>query len=1078
MADNAQIHFAYLQLYSRFAPFGGVSEVDKLAATLANFNTQGILPLAAALTDTFSLAAFPLWQRLLQEEGLSAIAGAEVGLCWSERGLPFALLLLAESQEGFSNLCRLLTAGLASGDSAPLTASLNLETLARYKKGLIAIAPYYGGPVTAALQQGKNSEGRARAQALREMFGPEHFYIGAPPLAAQPQPQTISEQLDERKLTKEVVRLNAALVKLSRDLGIGLVGTGEARYATPEEARAYTTLRGRLQRALGAQYPPALLQQEKAASAEWLYSPQPNRPVDELHLRTPEELLAHYNEADWPGATTNNRLIAARCLAWQKPGQDYLAQLRERCEAALPGFYPENPPLELLHSELERIGELRLATSLLAAAQLAEKAEAAQVIVPRRLGGSLVARLLKLTEQEPVADFSFEAYTNGRPLRLEVGQAGRTRALHTLNAGGVWRAAPLALPGETGELALLHPRQVLVSLDGPLGEVVALQPARAESGVETGAQAGPLAPEGCARLEISESSNVSRLQLALDLLNRWRSDAGEAALSPADLLLANPEAVLEAGSQERALLLNRLESLRSHYPAAYYAAAMTLAATDNARLAVLSDLARQAGLKVLPPDLPTSEVNFAVEGLAPTTIRAGLISVLDGETARHVVDARQAAPFAGLDDLIKRVPLTALQIERLSWSGALDAFGKRENLAAAAQALEVTGQAWQEYLEATAAEESKAAQQSAADSGAQLSLFDMFAFEAVTPPPPREKPGPVELPEVAPASPLERLRRSFQALGFLTAEHPLWNHQTPTGADTSRENPTPLSQLEDLAGESHPLLVVGLVTAIRRVPVVLSGEQGQGEELIVLRLEDFSGQAELLVPRDTPAEGFELAEGVALAARARAISETEPGNSQAQSHTVLVAVALAPYQPESGVPVFATSPTEEDPELAALLAAVEAEPSGATPAGQVSAETGTPIPHEDENWASSLFESLGIGHNGTPAEPAPQQTPGKGRSNGSKGGAAQRQPQRVRRVHIHFPVTENEDEEWNLMDKLRQVLREFAGEDAVTLYMPQPDGSVLRLEPQSLFVNYNDSFATAVMALLGPDSVRLEERIL
>src|SRR5690349_12485108 len=104
MGGRVQFQLAYLQIHSHFSPFGGVSEIEDLAGTLEKLNPDAAMPVAAALTDTFSLAGFPLWHRLLSGTGVTPLAGAEVGVTFGERSLPFSLLLLVESQAGYANL--------------------------------------------------------------------------------------------------------------------------------------------------------------------------------------------------------------------------------------------------------------------------------------------------------------------------------------------------------------------------------------------------------------------------------------------------------------------------------------------------------------------------------------------------------------------------------------------------------------------------------------------------------------------------------------------------------------------------------------------------------------------------------------------------------------------------------------------------------------------------------------------------------------------------------------------------------------------------------------------------------------
>ena len=1017
--------FAYLQVHSRFSPFGGLSEVEALADQLLALTNDGT-PVAAALTDTFSLAAYPWWSRALRGSAVTSLAGAEIGVNMGGP-VPYSLLLLVENTTGWANLSRLISAGLLKAGDTPLTASVDLETLAHHRSGLIAIAPYSGGPVMAALLNNKAQEGRGRAQQLLDIFDSEHFFIGAPPLAAQPQPQTIDQQWEERK-----IKANAALVKLSRDLKIGLVGTGEARYALPEESLPYTTLRHRLQRALSAQYPSTSVQ-NSAFGQDWLYGFQAGRPTADLQLYSIAALVAHYNERDWPGALSNNLQIATRCAGWQDQ-PDALTVLQRYCEEKAAEQAIDHYRLE---TELKLVGELDLAGPLLAAQRLVNDAgKYGQIVIPRQLEGSLVAYLLDLTGTAGTDPFEFEAYAGGRPLRLEVGQAGRDRLLGTLNNESLndWKALQLAITTEPGELPTLHPRQLLVSLDStaPLNDLVPLQPAQAERGLALGTQCGPLAPAGSARVEVGESNGVTRLQLALDILNEWRTRNEQPLLQLAEIPLEN----LAAEASERDRLQARFEWLRQRQPAAYFATQLQLTA-DPARRASWAEAVRLEGLKLLPPSVETSAVDFKLEGATDDTIQVGLDGLLSREAAQHLVAVRQAEPFKDLNDFIKRITLTTEEIERLAWVGALDSFGERTQLVANAPRLAEAAHAWQDWRQTQTTEAS--ALNSTAPPAAQLTLFDLFD---TTPTETPVEPAPVELAETPKVSRLEKLRHARQILGFFTAEHPLWDQPVPTHTDAGSDLPIALANIA-AQEDSRPLLVMGLVTGIRRLPITLSPEQGQGEELTILQLEDFTGQAQLLVPRDTSAPEVQLEEGLALAARVNRTSQTE------SKVNVLIAVALAAYPALPGTP---TAATPDDLE-------VDQEPAQAAPP-------------EDESWSTSLFASLGIAEPApvVPAPPAPTQ--GRGRPGAKTPPPA---PKLHRRVIIHLPRTDSEESDFEMMNRLKQVLRKYAGEDALILYLPQSDGSFMRLEPQGLEVSYSEAFVAEVNAVTGPGSLKTEE---
>ncbi len=1072
MKHAAEFEFAYLQLHSQYSPFGGLAQASELSEELASFG----VPIAAALTDTFSLAAIPEWWWRLEEAEIRPLVGAEIGISWETGGsqsLPASLILLVESRQGYRNLCRIISEGLQNAGSNPLTACISSDILARYHEGLVAIAPYYGGPITAALKL-KAAEAKNRAQSLREIFGPEHFFFGAPPPAGQPTPNTAEGQQDSRMAA--VTRLNSSLVKLARDLKIGLIGTGEARYLVAEEAGSYTALRNRLGRALAEQYSPNRLQQPQ----DWLYAIRPDRPTADLQLYPPQILINHYNNKDWPEALANNRAIARRCASWHFEDFEALSELRQRCLTELERRYAEVGPEEVqirawLESELADVEELNLAGPLLAMAKTIEATrEIRQVAIARRLSGSLVAWLLGLSERPPETvegdTFRFKFEEGSRPLRLEVGQNGRARLLAALNSGAMdeesFMALPVATPAsEAGGVAMLHPRQIALSINGqPLGDMTPAQLAVSNSDgkeLHLAAQVGRgMLPPGVYRLEVSESLGVARLQLALDIYNQWRIKGGLPPLAPEEMGQPvegdSPREDQQPGSFERFLVQFRLNWFKEQFPAAYYAAALSLA--EPGKRAGLVEAIRQAHLKILPPSVQAGQPYFVMED--ETTLRAGLTTVLSREKAEAVATTHPKS----LEELVKKcsLPLSKEDWAKLGWAGALDEFANREAIAEAASELAQIGQQWQEWQQRQSEAENESENVRPESKLEPLTLFDLFeSAEVAEELPALPEPKMPELPEIPPLSPLQKLRKQAEVLNFYTSEHPLWQQLIEDNKDNTRLGPLTLVEVLAKGSETgKPLTLAGMITGLRRLP--FTEGDGRGQELAVVWLEDWTCRIELLIPPKLAA-GTELSEGTALTVEARWL--------KSDSRPALVAEGLNSYPPSGE---FTRS--EEEVALDDNLAMID-EPSLVNL---------TPPPPEDDSWANSLFAEYGAS---LPASPANQaqaqgqnqpQNQNRGRnvnSGGPKKSAAPRPL--VRHVYINLHLVGDEAADNALMNQVKQILREHSGEDSVHIYLHWPDGEPPdHLEPQSLSVTYTLEFAGAIRKLLGDsaDAISTEER--
>jgi hypothetical protein len=257
--------------------------------------------------------------------------------------------------------------------------------------------------------------------------------------------------------------------------------------------------------------------------------------------------------------------------------------------------------------------------------------------------------------------------------------------------------------------------------------------------------------------------------------------------------------------------------------------------------------------------------------------------------------------------------------------------------------------------------------------------------------------------------------------------------------------------------EGQAITLAGMVVGLRRLPF-MEGD-GRGQELTILRLEDWTGRLELLVP-PTLALSFELEEGIALTALARWLK------SSVAPRPVLVVEKIDQYPPSGEL--------TSDEEAADLAVAQDD-----IPIGESLLPAAAPL---DDSWATSLFAEYEASSDkpGTTPAPAQAQEAPRGRNGGKNGnGSKDKHTRTVRYVHIRVNLTGDEAGDDELFNRLKDLLKQYRGEDAVHLYLLWPDGESSHLEPQSMAVNYSPEFEAAVRQLLGdaPDTVTLEERL-
>jgi error-prone DNA polymerase len=371
--------YVELHCHSYFSFLDGASSPEALVERAATLGYR-----ALALTDHNGLyGAIRFWQAAMRR-GIKPVVGAELTLVDGHH-----LTVLAETQTGYANLCRLIsTAQLAGQKGQP---KLTWDTLVQHSHGLLCLSGCREGGIASALLAKDGSAAHAAAECLRAIFA-DRFWI----------------ELHRHHLPTDA-ELITELVALARRLGIPCVATNNVHYAARPGQRLHDSLTCVRHHAT---LPEAL--------AGGLLHPN-----SELFLKAPEDMGALF--ADLSEALRNTLCIAERCevsldfSTQQLPsfpvpaGHTSLSYLRALCEEGLQRkLVPvtSRARAQLAH-ELSVIEHTGLAGYFLVVWDIVRFARSKGIRCQGRgsAANSLVAYLLDVTPVDPLRhDLLFERF--------------------------------------------------------------------------------------------------------------------------------------------------------------------------------------------------------------------------------------------------------------------------------------------------------------------------------------------------------------------------------------------------------------------------------------------------------------------------------------------------------------------------------------------------------------------------------------------------------------------------------------------------------------------------------------------
>lgn len=267
--------FVHLHLHSEYSLLDGSTRINLLPKRVKELGMD-----AVALTDHGNMYGAIAFYKACKDQGVKPILGCEVYVSEKDMTIKdktnkrFHLILLAENNEGFKNIMKIVS--LAFVDGYYYKPRVDKEVLKKYSKGIIATSACLGGEVQRLILDRDLDAAKAAALEYREIFGENNFFL----------------ELQDHGMPEQA-RVNRELIKISEELNFPLTVSNDVHYLDRDDAKSHDVL--------------LCIQTGKTINEE-------NRmkfPSDEFYLKSPDEMAALFPENK--DALENTIKIANRC---------------------------------------------------------------------------------------------------------------------------------------------------------------------------------------------------------------------------------------------------------------------------------------------------------------------------------------------------------------------------------------------------------------------------------------------------------------------------------------------------------------------------------------------------------------------------------------------------------------------------------------------------------------------------------------------------------------------------------------------------------------------------------------------
>lgn len=384
--------FVHLHVHTEYSLLDGFCPIQRLLERVKELHMHSI-----AITDHGNMFGVVQFYKKAKELGIKPILGCEIYVAEKDHKIKsqdnpmYHLILLAETQQGYKNLLKIVSEAYVNGFY--YKPRVSKDFIRTYAEGIIALSACLAGEVQQALLMNNEALAKEKAYIYQDIFGKDNFFL----------------ELQDHRLSEQRL-VNRGLLHLAEEEGFDLVCTNDVHYIRREDHETHDVL-------LCIQTGKKLNDTERMRF-----------PSEEFYLKSQEEMEAMFGQI--PGAMENTVRIAKRCNVeldfhhlhlpeFPLPeGETNTGYLRKLTMEGLKERYPvlEGRHLERLEMELGIIEKMGYVDYFLIVWDFVHYAKSHDIPVGPGRGSaaaSIVSYALKITDLDPLKyNLLFERFLN------------------------------------------------------------------------------------------------------------------------------------------------------------------------------------------------------------------------------------------------------------------------------------------------------------------------------------------------------------------------------------------------------------------------------------------------------------------------------------------------------------------------------------------------------------------------------------------------------------------------------------------------------------------------------------------